>query len=428
MHARSYFTTALLSLMFLAGGLATAFAAPGAPVTIHALLWRDSPTGPMGRAMSLAVDSFNRANAGVSQVVPQWVSPGETTAQLTAAIGSGSPDVIMGSYAELKALNAQGKLFSLTSALSQDQFWQARFPKGALEPFNVNGRTIAAPAAIKTGILYFDLADFSTALLPAPHTFDDLAVAAQDLQQRGITPIVFANNGGSLEGLITEQIAVREAGQGIFNSVLDGKARWTNAGMIESAGILHQLITAKTLPGSGTSLSAAQAVADFENGFAAMLYSDNPSLLTRFESADSPLKGKVDAVPFPVIQDNVTANTGAWVGTPEINLAVAEASTVKDAAIAFIKSLTAPSVQTSLARLGFLPVSTDVLGLHAAMPLVSRIRQYTRFMPSLQIAYTDVLTPALQKDYETAVQQIFSGRDPEVVLADLDREAAAARS
>ena len=426
MHAHKHFKAILIALIIMVGGFGLAYAAPNTPVTIHAMLWRDSPTGPVGRAMTLAVDSFNQANAGVYKVVPQWISPGETTAQLAAAVKSGAPDVIMGSYQELMALNSQGALASLTPALTQDQFWQARFPQGALQPFTINGNTIAVPAALQVGILYIDTADFSTALIPSPHTLGDLIVDIQDLQQRGITPMVFSNAHGTLEGLMVQQIAVREAGQGVFNSILNGKARWTNAGMLESTKILDQLIASNAFPGSSTSLSSAQALAEFENGKAAMLYSEDPALLSHFESIDSPLRGRVNVLPFPILRNNNNPGTQAWVGTPELNLAVSQSSKVKDAAIAFVKCLTAPSVQASFARMGFLPVSTDTLGLHASMPLVSDIRQATRFMPSMEIAYTDVLTPARQKAYESAVRQIFAGRDPQAVLADLDAETASA--
>jgi len=88
---RFFARAAMPFVLFLAAGAlgAVALPIPTSPVIVHALLWRDSPDGPLGTALSSAVDRFNRQNAGIFSVVPEWVAPRDTTARLAEMTRSG---------------------------------------------------------------------------------------------------------------------------------------------------------------------------------------------------------------------------------------------------------------------------------------------------------------------------------------------------
>jgi raffinose/stachyose/melibiose transport system substrate-binding protein len=416
-------TAILIAFFSLVGGLGVASAATPSPITIHALLWRDSANGPIGRTMAEAVNQFNSQYAGIYRVVPQWVSPGQSAAQLKAALGSANaPDVFMTDYAGLTALAGSGDVYPLSAALAADPFWSARFPSGALQPLTVGGRVLAVPAAISVGVLYFNTRLFSQEGLPLPHTFGDLAVDIPALASFGVTPIAFAGR-GTLDGsILADQVAVREAGVRPFEAAVDGRAPWTEPAMLQSAQALDQLAAMGAFAPGSAGMTDAQAVADFENGRAAMLFSSDPRLLTRLESITSPIRGMVEATPFPGLDSAIGGSSTAWVGTPELNLAVSQSSTAKQAALAFVKSLSSPSMQTFIADRGMVPVTTDVLGLHAQAPLLSTVRRYTRGMTAMAVQSSQVLTPAAEQAYQRSINAILAGRDPEAVLAHLDAE------
>lgn len=412
-------------LFFLSSMLILAAAPAGAsPVTIRALLWSDSPGGPLRTVLAHAVKRFNLQNAGLYTVVPQWAAPANATATLSPLMSSGqAPDVFMTSEAALSALSGSGAVYSLSPALTADPFWRARFPAGALQPLTFAGRVLAAPAALRVGVLYYNTAFFSRDGLPPPHTVSDLSIAIKSFTGDGITPIAIGGEGGREAAVLAQQVAVRDGGSSIFDHGRAGTAEWTNPAMVRAAGYLEQLTALGAFPLTQAHMSDAQAVATFETGHAAMLFSSDPRLLVKLDSIKSPIRGHVDGVPFPVLSAYL-GGSQPWVGTPEINLAIDQRSAVKQAALLFIKSFSSPSTQVALARAGFLPVTTQAVDLAKTEPLMYGIRQYTRTMAAMTGQYSDILDPAQARDYQASIANILARRDPDVVLAELNTETS----
>ncbi|MFI2754550.1 ABC transporter substrate-binding protein [Cellulomonas sp. P22] len=204
--------------------------------------------------------------------------------------------------------------------------------------------------------LYYNKAMFEQAGLQPPTTWEEMVTAAQTLTDpsTGVSGMVLAA-GSYTENSHFAFINATQNGEELFDS--DGAATFTSDGVVD--GILRYVDLMQSdkvvNPSNAQYDNGALAVADFANGKAAMILTQNNAGATLSANGMTDDQYGVVAYPAPEGAESDVASHVAG-----INLSIFDNTDAKDEALQFVKYMTSPEVQSTLGRpFSTLPVLND---------------------------------------------------------------------
>jgi len=411
-----------LHLLAFLAALATAAGPVGSlgadPKVIHALLWTDGEGQSLNHALEAGIEDFEQSHQGKYSVAPEWVAPTGAEGRLDALLASGStPDLFMTDAVSLKRRIASGNVLALDDALAADPAWGGRFPRPLLELLSSDGHLYAVPIA-QTGVfLYYNTKIFRTNGLAVPRMWEDLVRAVHVLSGKGITPIAFSNKEG-WEGVVLSQVlAERIGGSGVFAGAAEGRLDAARPALLEAGKALGELVRLGAFPADFQNMTETQATLLFRQGKATMLVSRG-RLFATLDFSGSAVKKKASLVPFPLFK-NGKGDANSWVVSPDFDLAVSSKSANREGALELMKTYMSDELQQHFAAHIFLPVTQTGLDPEQLVPLQRTAVGLLGSMTRGSLFLDQVLPHDSEAQYADAVRAILAGAAPAVAFAAL---------
>ncbi len=419
MKASTYLALTAAALLSVAPALDAADARP-----IRALLWTDGEDGPMSHALMAGIEDFEDANVG-SPVSPEWVTPEVAEARLDSLVAAGNlPDVFMTSPARLAGLAAGGQALALDEVLARDDVWPGRVAPALMEPLRVAGHTYGIPVTQSAGFLYVNTGLLDAHGLTTPRSWTELLAAVGALANAGTTPIAFADKEGWEGVLLSQLVLAGFSDTDRPGEALSGGAAWTDPAILGRGNALAEMARSRPFPARFQDMTSDQATELFRRGKAGMLVSRD-RLFAMLDFSDSAVKNQVDVAPVPGPWRG--AQSGSWVGGPDLVLAISSRAADREGSVRLLKTYLSDDIQQPFSAHICLPAAREGLDDSLMVPLerraVALLSRATRYT-----AYLDARLPAaLLAPYAEAIRKILSGTPPADALAGLRPLGASSR-
>ena len=193
---------------------------------------------------------------------------------------------------------------------------------GSLESCVFDGKTYSLPMYTFIASLYCNEELFNKAGVGIPGTYDDLLSAVKTFRKKGITPVVIGEKDRWPGMYWFNILAMRQAGNKACLEAMKSPELFGQQEFLEAAVKLDELVKAGAFNEDAFSMGFDEMLSEFKQGNAAMIYQGN-WVDVHIEDSRAKTKGKVVAVPFPVIQGgkgNVSDFLGANVDGYYINI------------------------------------------------------------------------------------------------------------
>ena len=308
-----------------------------------------------------------------------------------------------------------GWIADVSDLLSADD--RAELFPASLEAVTYEGREYAVPWFVDAGLLYYRKDLLERHGFTPPRTWPELAAAARTIAEREPDMHGFVWQGRQYEGLVCNVLEIMWSAGG---DVLDGERV-----VIDSPENLRALDFVQSLLSEGVSPELVTTATEepsrhiFGSGRAVFLR-NWPYAWTLFEQPDSPVRGKVGVAPLPHFEGHESAAAlGGW------NLAINARSRDPEAAAAFVRFMSSPAAQRTLAlAYGYNPARRPLYSdpeLLDAQPHLEALRD------ALDAARSRPVTPRyaqLSQVLQSAFSAVVTGLEsPQDALADAQREA-----
>ncbi|HEX9987300.1 MAG TPA: extracellular solute-binding protein [Chloroflexia bacterium] len=418
----AFVTTVVLALLVVAcdptgGGEATSNTATPANVTtpvstsgVVDITYSARLTGVGDDADAAVVDAFNKEFEGKYHVNRTAVDD-ETykTKQITQLTGDNAPDVFyMWAGGRAKDIIDAGFAAPLDGYYSQ-YGWNKELNALGQSNATFDGTKYFVPTMLSSSAVWYQPDIFAKEGIAVPTTFEELEAAAAKLKAAGIAPFILSNKDKWEAQFYWTHIVVAENGPQIYNNLVAGKAKWTDAPFVAAWQKLANWSKAGYYYGSPNSFGYAESTIPWTKGEAAMNVQGNwwPSTLAQSDSA-SPAKS--DYFPFPAVSGK-RSTMEIWAE----NTLMINAKSDKqhqDAASAFIDYYVSVEAQGVLAKAGRLfpsniNVDLTTLGLPDVM---LKLANFMNSQSGDTFIHVDVaFTASIANEWLDATQGVLNG-------------------
>jgi raffinose/stachyose/melibiose transport system substrate-binding protein len=286
-------------------------------------------------AFQRTIELFEKAYPDIELEIDAIAADYQT--KLKAQIASGqAADIFMSWGAGFSKPFAQaGKLLALDEYLQDGTL--NKILGGGLVNVTYDGKIYGLPTSLAIGTLYCNTELFEQAGAKIPETYSELVAAAKALRENGVTPIIAGVQSRWPGMFYYDILAIRIAGLQTCIDALNKNASFDQPRFIDAAAKLQELINMKAFNENALALSWDESVAEFNQGKAAMLF--NGTWVSGVLSKDdSPVKGKIVAVRFPIVEGGQGKAT-EFFGGPIDCLMVNANTRYKEEAVAAVKFL-----------------------------------------------------------------------------------------
>lgn len=378
-------------------------------------------TDPNSKIIKDAVDLFNQKNDKNATATIEFTEQEQYKTKIAAQMaGNEAPD-IFNTWAAgfLKPYVKAGKVFSVSEALDKDADWKGRYVPGVTSTLTFDGKIYGLPTTQTIVCLFYNKEIFDKYGLQAPKTYTDLKKVIETLNKNNITPFALGNKAPWVGAMYSELIANRIGGSDPFNKVYDGTGTWEDPAFVQTGKIMSELVKMNAFPKGFNALDNDPAQALFKQGKAGMLVMGSWAI-QQLNADDSQVKGKVDVAKFPTF-DNGKGNEDNWLGQPDQSFAISQSCKSKDAALAFLKTMSDPEIQNKLAEAGNLVATNIQPDQSKVNPLALKVADLQKSMKDLFIFYDVGLGATIGNEYNNTIQAITAGKSPEEALKKLQQ-------
>lgn len=307
-------------------------------------------TGVGDDADAALVDAFNKQFEGTYRVNRTAIDD-ETykTKQITQLTGANAPDVFY-SWAggRAKDIIDAGFAAPLDGYYSQHG-WNEELNALGQSQATFDGKKYFVPTMMSSSAVWYQPDIFAKNGIAIPTTIEELETAAAKLKASGVAPFILSNKEKWEAQFYWTQIVVAENGVGVYNDLVAGKAKWTDAPFVAAWQRLADWSKAGYYYGTPNSLGYADSTIPWTKGEGAMNVQGNwfPSTLA---GSDEAAAEKIDYFPFPP----VTGRQGTMEIYAENTLMINAKSDERHqaAAAAFVDYYVSAEAQATLAKSG----------------------------------------------------------------------------
>jgi len=325
----------LVSMSLLATGKTEATSGPVTLTLYHQWI---SPTDGNAIAMKQVLDAFPAANPDIRlDVKPQGSEDYNTKIKVVFASNEAPDIAYFQGLGVMEPVVTAGKLLALDPYIAKSSV-KDNLVGGTLTNYTFNGKAYGLPTHIAMGVLYCNKELFDKAGAKIPTTFSELLEAIKLLNAQNITPMLFVQAGEWPCMFYYDILAIRTAGAQASIDALTKKASWDQPAFIGAARELQKLATAKAFKETDLALTWDEGVTKFLQGQVAMVF-NGTWLAGQIQSANSPVKGKIVPVKFPVVEGG-KGNINEFFGGAFECFSINAATKNKDAAFKAIAWIT----------------------------------------------------------------------------------------
>lgn len=366
----------------------------GEQVTINMMhLWPESGAPAQFRIVNQIIEEYQNANPHVT--IKREVLENErykAKIKVLSAVNE-LPDVGMTWAAGYIQPFARGKLFTPLDELLRGELNDS-FVAGATEAYAVDGRTYALPLEFNLAPIYYNKQIFAQYGLQPPETYDEFLRVVNTLASHGVEPIVLGNKDRWTGSLWYMYLADRIAGTQTLEDAIQGKASFTDPGLVEAAQRVQDLVERNAFNKGFNGLSNDEVKGDFVYGRYAMYLMGTWELpnYTTNQGIPQSLRDNIGFFKFPVVRGG-KSDPDSWVGGPGVGLFVAENSPVKLEAKKFVKYFVKRWGEEAVTGAGVIPATkVDTAKDHLPqlyVDLINELNKAKRFT-----LFADVLLPS----------------------------------
>ncbi|HEY9060545.1 MAG TPA: extracellular solute-binding protein [Pseudobacteroides sp.] len=248
-----------------------------------------------------AIREWNEKNPEVQVHEISWNGEQYKSKIKTALAAGDAPDLFyMWSGSFVGPFIDEGNILPLDTYLDNETL--DKLMPGVIDSCKYNGKIYSLPAYRFVASLYCNTELFQKAGAKIPQTYDELLGSVKKLRSKGIVPIVVGEKDRWPGMYWYDILAMRQAGSTACRNALAIPALFDRQDYKEAADKLIQLVDNKAFNEDALNTSFTDMVNEFTEGNAAMMYQGN-WVGTKIEDANSKVKEKVIAIPFPTIQN-----------------------------------------------------------------------------------------------------------------------------
>ena len=385
-------------------------ASTGDSGTLHVWVLQDA-INPVQEA---AATEFNKTST-VKVVIDKVGSDGY---QDKLRVSMGSPNALDvfwnwggGSIADY--VNA-GQLTDLGPTLAADPAFKQSFLPSVLDAGKVAGKQYGIPLrGMQPVVLFYNKDVFAKHNVKPPTTWADLLTLVDTFKAAGITPFALAGSQGWTELMWLEYLLDRIGGPKVFANIAAGKAdAWKDPAVLTAAQTIRTLIDRGAFGTNYASVDygAGGASTVFARGKAAMHLMGTWEFANQLTQQPDFAHNGLGYVAFPPV-DGGTGDPADVVGNPTNYFSVSNSSKHKDAAIAFLKTMSSDAYVSELIKAGDVPVTTNAADKLSSNPnpdFATFQYQLVQKAPSFTLSWDQALTPAGGQTVVTNLQKLFN--------------------
>lgn len=294
------------------------------------------------------IEEFNASNSYNVEIRQEAYSNDQYKTKIATLMASNSqPDLFMTFESGwLEPFVEGGKVYPIGDKFTQDTEWQGRFDdKSVFEPLTFDGKIYAMTGIQQITVLAYNKALFDAAGATVPTTYSEFLETCEKLKNSGTVPLVIPCKEAWYGGQFLQQLSNGIGGTALFNGIRDGSRTWDDAAFVEAGTALQELVNKEYLPSGFLGMSGDEGYEMFNSGKAAMI-NMLTSALTQINKTDSAVYKDIEFFRLPT---DIAENAGVNVGSIGQSYAVSSKAENIDAAVEFVKSLSTPEFQLSLA-------------------------------------------------------------------------------
>ena len=230
--------------------------------------------------------------------------------------------------------------------------WQDTFVQSVLEPFRYEGAIYGSPYRLDAKVFVYNKELFQEAgIRSTPSSFQEFLQLAEELQDAGITPIAFGNQGPwAVSHYIGQLNAYCVPPEVYANDLIPSEGTFDHEGYVTALEKYEDLTP--YFNESPNAISHDQARASFINGDAAMMYIEIIEIPEISRQIESGFSERFDVFKMPPIE-GAAGNQNHLLGYPE-GFVVSANTDYPDEAVDFLKYITGKEAgQYEAQQLGF---------------------------------------------------------------------------
>lgn len=330
--------------------------------------------------------------------------------KIATAMQSGEPPDIFQSWGGgvLFEYAGAGLVKDISAELAEDG-WGDTFLPAALGLYGRDGQYYGVPWRIGMVTFWYNKALFEEAGIEAPPaTWDEFLTTVQMLKDAGITPITVGEGDKWPGHFYWVYLAIREGGKTGFDAAYDRSGSFADPPFVEAGARLQELIALDPFQTGFLGATYNEAAAVIANGEAAMelMGQWSPNVQKDESESGDGLGENLGIFTFPMVEGGAGNATDVLGGGDGF----AVGANASQEAIAFVKFLTSPENQASLAAQGIaVPPAVESAASSIADPLLQEIAQMAAAAEYLQLYYDQYLPPAVGGVVNDSVQELFAG-------------------
>lgn len=297
-----------------------------------------------------------------------------------------------------------GRVAVITDYLSEDALQDLHPNAGS--NFTYDDNLYGLPFISWMGILYCNEDMFRQAGVKVPDTMDDLYMAINAFNDRGIVPISVGAK-DAWDAMFFQNVAtIRTAGINASKQALNKEISFNQKAFIEGNQLVIDMVEAGAFDPNCLALTYDEAKMVFLNGESPMIYQGSWFAAEIQNPEISKVAGKIVAKNFPALEGGAYNNE--FLGGAIDGLMLSETSTNKEVAADFIAYITEGMSRESFLLGSGLPVwEIDVEG-EAIDPLVKEIVELSENSDGYLVAWDTYLTGTDAIRHLALVQEIFA--------------------
>ncbi len=399
----------------------SSYKAENSPKQVMLKLWHiwvtDSESNK--KPFEKAVRDWNTANPGIQIEVEATENETYKTKIRTAIAVNEAPDIFYCWGAGFaRSFVEAGKVLPLDEYLNDGT--KDRLLPGGLDNFTYKGRIYGLPIYMIAGVFYCNQELFEKYGIKIPGTYDELLTAVKGFRDEGITPMAVGEKDG-WPGIFYQNIlAIRTAGTKMCNLALNKQASFDRPEFRESAEKLVELIKAGAFDSKCMDLTRDEAEEDFKHGRAAMYYNGS-WLAGSLEEIGCPVKGKVTARNFPVLEDGGGDSNG-FLGGAIDTFMISINTKHKEEAASALKAIDESFCRESYLSGAGIPAWKVEVDETQVNPLAVDISKMLKNSSGFVLAWDTFLTASEAQTHINLVADIFAGRlGPDEFTAEMQK-------
>jgi raffinose/stachyose/melibiose transport system substrate-binding protein len=383
--------------------------APAQKVTITMMhLWPESTSAQQNKLVGQIIDEYQKEHPNIS--IKQEVLENEQYKNKLRVLSAANelPDVGITWAAGFMEPYVKGGLFDpLDDVLGGEQL-KGKFVPGTTEAYAMDGRTFALPIELNISPVYYNKDIFAKYNLQIPASYKELKQIVTTLTEHGVAPIALGNKDRWTGSLWYMYLADRIAGSETLKGAMNGTGSFDDPGLVQAAAEVETLVDMNGFNKGFNGLSNDEGKSEFMNEKAAMYLTGTWELPNFTTNPDIPqeFKDKVGFFKFPAVEGG-KGNINSWVGGPGVGLFVAESSSVKEEAKAFVEYFVSKWGQDSVTTAGVIPATkVDTANSHLPQLYVDLLNELNN--ASNFTLFADIqMKPAAARVHLDMIQALF---------------------